>query len=62
MSSVLFLLLNVLVSFGIGTTHLHAMDNGGGPFAAIATPAPADNGGGPFVAAAGDNGGGPFTP
>ncbi len=61
MSSVLFLLLNVLVSFGIGTTHVHAMDNGGGPFAAISTPAPADNGGGPALSAL-DNGGGPFTP
>jgi hypothetical protein len=61
MSSVLFVLLSVLVSFGIGTTHLHAMDNGGGPFAAIATPAPSDNGGGPFVNAS-DNGGGPFAP
>lgn len=54
-------LLSLLVWLGLGATHLHAIDNGGGPAATIATPAPTDNGGGPALKAM-DNGGGPATP
>lgn len=61
MTAVFSVLLSLLVTLGLGVSHLHAMDNRGGPAATIATPAPPDNGGGPALTAL-DNGGGPALP